>query len=223
MIPLMRNVLIIGSRTEDLAVALTGDGFEVTVRAPGEAVLDELSDVNVAVLLMAEAAEDPVAKRLLEGVQSGQSPPLIAVIPRPDVDTFDPTGGVDDFFVEGNDPAELTARVRQALWKRHQVDARNVLKIGNLVMDLANYTVHVNGAPVDLTYKEYELLRFLATNPDRVFDREQLLNKVWGYDFYGGARTVDVHIRRLRAKIEDRHTTFIETVRNVGYRFRARA
>ena len=72
-----------------------------------------------------------------------------------------------------------------------------------------------------LTYKEYELLRFLATNPDTVFTREALLNKVWGYDFYGGARTVDVHIRRLRSKIEDAHHSFIETVRNVGYRFRA--
>ena len=87
-------------------------------------------------------------------------------------------------------------------------------------MDLVNYTVHVAGRHVELTYKEYELLRFLATNRDRVFTRETLLNKVWGYDFYGGARTVDVHIRRLRSKIEDRHNVFIETVRNVGYRFR---
>ena len=74
---------------------------------------------------------------------------------------------------------------------------------------------------MELTFKEYELLRFLTNNRDRVFNRETLLSKVWGYDFYGGARTVDVHIRRLRSKIEDRHRTFIETVRNVGYRFRA--
>ncbi|MCH7809773.1 MAG: winged helix-turn-helix transcriptional regulator [Chloroflexi bacterium] len=90
-------------------------------------------------------------------------------------------------------------------------------------MDLANYTVHIAGRPVELTFKEYELLRFLAVNRHRVFSREALLNNVWGYDFYGGARTVDVHIRRLRSKIEDRHTTFIETVRNVGYRFRGPA
>lgn len=219
----MRNVLIIGARNaNELAQALTNDGFQVMVRTPGEADPSEIDDINVAVLLMSDAGEDAAAKRLLEGAQSGESPPVIAVIARPDVDKFDPTADVDDFFVESNDPAELVARVRQVLWKRHQVDARNVLKVGNLVMDLANYTVHVGGAPVDLTYKEYELLRFLAMNPDRVFDREQLLNKVWGYDFYGGARTVDVHIRRLRAKIEDKHNTFIETVRNVGYRFRVR-
>lgn len=219
----MRNVLIIGSRNAtDLAEALTNDGFQVTVRTPGEADPSSIESVNVAVLLMSDAGEDATAKRLLEGAQSGESPPVIAVIARPDIPKFDPTADVDDFFIENSDPAELVARVRQVLWKRHQVDARNVLKCGNLVMDLANYTVHINGLPVDLTYKEYELLRFLATNPDRVFDREQLLNKVWGYDFYGGARTVDVHIRRLRAKIEDKHNTFIETVRNVGYRFRAR-
>jgi DNA-binding response OmpR family regulator len=88
-------------------------------------------------------------------------------------------------------------------------------------MDLANYTVHIAGRPVELTFKEYELLRFLAVNRDRVFSREALLNNVWGYDFYGGARTVDVHIRRLRSKIEEGHLTFIETVRNVGYRFRS--
>jgi two-component system alkaline phosphatase synthesis response regulator PhoP len=88
-------------------------------------------------------------------------------------------------------------------------------------MDLANYTVHVSGRPVELTYKEYELLRYLAQNQGRVVTRETLLSRVWGYDFYGGARTVDVHIRRLRSKIEDRHNTFVETVRNVGYRFRA--
>ncbi|MEO6197835.1 MAG: winged helix-turn-helix domain-containing protein, partial [Dehalococcoidia bacterium] len=84
-----------------------------------------------------------------------------------------------------------------------------------------NYTVQVAGRSVDLTYKEYELLRYLATNRERVFSRETLLSNVWGYDFYGGARTVDVHVRRLRSKIEDRHRTFIETVRNVGYRFKA--
>ena len=103
------------------------------------------------------------------------------------------------------------------------MDADNLVSCGNLVIDLSNYTVHLSSEPIDLTYKEFELLRFLATNPDRVFGREQLLNKVWGYDFYGGARTVDVHVRRLRAKIESKHDTFIETVRNVGYRFRAKA
>ena len=113
----------------------------------------------------------------------------------------------------------MVARVKRAIWLRSGVEGDNVLRAGDLHIDLANYKVFVGGRPVDLTYKEYELLRFLATNRDKVFTREALLNRVWGYDFYGGARTVDVHIRRLRSKIEDRAHTFIETVRNVGYRF----
>ena len=96
-----------------------------------------------------------------------------------------------------------------------------MLRRGALVIDLASYKVFLDGSPVELTYKEYELLRFLASHPDRVFRREALLDKVWGYDFYGGARTVDVHIRRLRSKLEHGGHTFIETVRSVGYRFRA--
>src|SRR5207302_654736 len=116
---------------------------------------------------------------------------------------------------------ELVARVRVALRRRTNVDAQNALRCGDLVIDLANYKVTVAGTSVELTYKEYELLRFLMGNPAKVFTREQLLNRVWGYDYYGGARTVDVHIRRLRSKIEVRPGDhFIDTVRNVGYRFK---
>jgi DNA-binding response OmpR family regulator len=146
----------------------------------------------------------------------------VIVIAAPDhLAAFEPVRDVDDYVRSGSAPDDLVLRVRRVLWKRHRVDSRNVMKVGDLVMDLANYTVQIGGRTVELTYKEYELLRFLATNRDRVYSRETLLNKVWGYDFYGGARTVDVHVRRLRSKIEDRHRTFIETVRNVGYRFRA--
>jgi len=157
----------------------------------------------------------------LESARTGDGPPVIALIEPGQLAAFDPAWELDDFVLAGAAPEEVLARVRQAVWKRHRIDTRNVLKCGDLLMDLANYTVHVGGRPVELTYKEYELLRYLATNTGRVVTRETLLNKVWGYDFYGGARTVDVHIRRLRSKVEDRHNSFIETVRNVGYRFRA--
>lgn len=127
----------------------------------------------------------------------------------------------DDFVVKPVRQAELVARVRLALRRRTNVDAQNQLRCGDLVIDLANYKVTVSGNPVELTYKEYELLRFLMSNPSKVFTREQLLNRVWGYDYFGGARTVDVHIRRLRSKIELRPgEIFIDTVRNVGYRFK---
>ena len=101
----------------------------------------------------------------------------------------------------------------------NKADNENIIKKGDLVIDCSKYEVKIDDKQVDLTYKEYELLKFLATNPGRVYSRDALLNKIWGYDYYGGTRTVDVHIRRLRGKIEDNKHAFIDTVRNVGYKF----
>jgi two-component system, OmpR family, alkaline phosphatase synthesis response regulator PhoP len=116
-------------------------------------------------------------------------------------------------------PAELEARIVRA---RQQVgggtEAQSI-RVGTLEVDLATYQVTVDAEPVDFAFKEYELLRFLITHPGRVFSREALLNRVWGYDYYGGARTVDVHVRRLRAKLGSEHAARIQTVRGVGYRF----
>jgi two-component system, OmpR family, alkaline phosphatase synthesis response regulator PhoP len=116
-------------------------------------------------------------------------------------------------------PAELEARIVRA---RQQVGGgieAQAVRVGTLEVDLATYKVSVDGEPVDFAFKEYELLRFLITHPGRVFSREALLNRVWGYDYYGGARTVDVHVRRLRAKLGSEHAARIQTVRGVGYRF----
>ncbi len=124
----------------------------------------------------------------------------------------------DDFLVLPAAPGELRRRVERALYRRHGIDAENFVRCGVLTIDLTNYRVTVAGEAVVLTFKEYELLRYLAMNAGRVSTREQLLNRVWGYDYFGGARTVDVHIRRIRSKIEIHGHTFIETVRNVGYR-----
>jgi DNA-binding response OmpR family regulator len=217
----MRNVLLIGNEALNAyARALDDEGFSVAVRAPGDEPAPPI-DHDAVIIELHAAAEDTVARRLLEAAQAGDAPPIIGVIPREGLDGYDPALELDDFVLAGAPPEELSARVRQAIWKRHRVDTKNLLKCGDLTMDLANYTVHVSGRPVELTYKEYELLRYLAQNQGRVVTRETLLSRVWGYNFYGGARTVDVHIRRLRSKIEDRHNTFVETVRNVGYRFRA--
>ena len=128
-----------------------------------------------------------------------------------------PATEIDDFLLAPLDEEELRLRVRRAL-ARAGGSAGSVLRRGGVVLDLERYTVTVDGAVVDLTYKEYELLAFLAASPGRAFTREALLDRVWGYDYYGGARTVDVHVRRIRSKIEGRRQ-YIETVRNVGYRF----
>jgi DNA-binding response OmpR family regulator len=135
------------------------------------------------------------------------------------LDGLEMSVGLDDFLLTPHNPRELLSRIQLLLWKNNRVDAEQLLKVGHLVIDLANYTVAIEGAALELTYKEYELLRFLVAHRGRVFTREALLNQVWGYDYYGGTRTVDVHIRRIRAKLGPPYEDMVETVRNVGYRF----
>ena len=127
--------------------------------------------------------------------------------------------GVDEFLLPPYSAEELLARLRLLHWRSRKIDSDQVVKIGGLLIDLLNYEISIDGSPVEITFKEYELLRFLATHRGRVFTREALLNHVWGYDYYGGTRTIDVHIRRVRAKLAPSYDALIETVRNVGYRF----
>jgi len=147
---------------------------------------------------------------------------VVALAHREQLTLVGPGVAVDDIVVTPIDDEELRIRVGRVLFERSGGSDGSVLRFGSLVIDLERYTVTVDDEVVDLTYKEYELLRFLASNPGKPFTREALLNRVWGYDYYGGSRTVDVHIRRIRSKIE-RHETHIDTVRNVGYRFIDRA
>src|SRR5918997_6255458 len=116
-------------------------------------------------------------------------------------------------------PGELRARIARARWRLKGVADDDVVRVGTLEINLATYQVADAGRPIDFTYMEYELLKFLATHPGRVFSREALLSRVWGFDYYGGARTVDVHVRRVRAKLGSEHAARIKTVRSVGYRF----
>lgn len=127
-------------------------------------------------------------------------------------------GAFDDFMVMPYQLAELDARLRHLLWRAKQGEQSDLLNLGPLVINFATYQVHVDNEPIDLTYMEYELLKFLATHRGRVFTRQTLLSRVWGYDYFGGTRTVDVHVRRLRAKLGE-HANVIQTVRNVGYKF----
>ncbi|HZD64981.1 MAG TPA: response regulator transcription factor [Acidimicrobiales bacterium] len=124
----------------------------------------------------------------------------------------------DDLCVVPFHPAELEARLKHLFWRSGRGTRPELVEYGPLVLNLETYQAAVGGHPLDLTYMEYELLRFLATHPGRVFTRETLLSRVWGYEYFGGARTVDVHIRRLRAKLGDQHAPLIHTVRSVGYR-----
>ncbi len=129
----------------------------------------------------------------------------------------------DDFCLTPFHPIELEARLRHMLRKNGSgasADTRpDLVEYSGLALNVETYQAAIEGKPLDLTYMEYELLKFLAQNPGRVFTREVLLSRVWGYEYYGGARTVDVHIRRLRAKLGEEHQNLIQTVRSVGYRF----
>ena len=133
---------------------------------------------------------------------------------------YDPTTNPDDFIIAPLNAAELTARVGQIVFRRNGRNTDQVVRVGELTIDLQSYEVSMGGRRISLTYKEFQLLTLLASNPGRVYTREALLNQVWGYDYLGGTRTVDVHIRRLRSKVEDPDHLFVETIWNVGYRFR---
>ena len=125
----------------------------------------------------------------------------------------------DDFCVLPCDSRELETRLSHLFWRTGRGLRPELVEYGPLVLNLETYQASVGGRPLSLTFMEYELLKFLATHPGKVFTRETLLSRVWGYEYYGGARTVDVHVRRLRAKLGEEHANLISTVRSVGYRF----
>jgi two-component system alkaline phosphatase synthesis response regulator PhoP len=211
-------LFIDATEARPMAAGLEGRG---RVAAEMSRVLEDARSETPAVLLfnLLGRTDVPAVRNLLRSADMPHGVASLAVIRSDQLGTFDFSIGFDDFVVYPALAEEVAARVRRAIWLKSGVEGDNTLRAGDLHIDLSNYKAYVAGRPIDLTYKEFELLRFLATNRDKVFTREALLNRVWGYDFYGGARTVDVHIRRLRSKIEDRGHTFIETVRNVGYRF----
>jgi DNA-binding response OmpR family regulator len=220
----MRSVLLVTRHTDvtDMVPALAQASLEITVRPP-EKLPAATANSNSDVLALDLRDVPPAAFELLADDAEERGVVLVALL-RPDqLDRITVGMPLDDFVVLPVEPAELARRIERALWRRHGIDSENFVRCGALALDLSNYRVTVDGEPLVMTFKEYELLRFLAMNAGRVFTREQLLNRVWGYDYFGGSRTVDVHIRRIRQKIEVRGHAFIETVRNVGYRLVAEA
>ena len=149
---------------------------------------------------------------------AGQAAPLLLVVTEGGMSALSGDWGIDDVLLTTAGPAETDARVRLALARREETSEPSRVQASGVVIDEQSYSAKLRGRPLDLTYKEFQLLHFLATHPSRVFTREQLLSEVWGYDYFGGTRTVDVHVRRLRAKLGDQEQ-IIGTVRNVGYRF----
>jgi DNA-binding response OmpR family regulator len=153
----------------------------------------------------------------LRGVGVLADVPALMVVTVAKLAALDFAAGADDFVLKPLVPAELYARVRQLDWRLSAFAGDDVLKLGDLWIDLAGYEARVHGRPVELTHQEFELLKFLAQNRGRVYTREQLLSRVWGYAYSGGSRTVDIHVRRLRAKLGSAEGLIV-TVRNVGYK-----
>jgi DNA-binding response OmpR family regulator len=154
--------------------------------------------------------------------QTGVDCPVILITTEGGLAAVNAEWGIDDFLIDGAGPAEVEARLRLAIGRSavaEEVESDGEMRLGDLTIDESAYSARLRGRSLDLTFKEFELLRFLATHSGRVFTRAQLLQEVWGYDYYGGTRTVDVHVRRLRAKLGAEHEGLIGTVRNVGYRF----
>jgi DNA-binding response OmpR family regulator len=163
-----------------------------------------------------EAAE--LATRQLSLAWEIGLPPIVVVLRHDSLAEFGLEWGADEFLLVEASRDEISARLAMAARRAGRGEGATVMKVGDLTVNPDNYQVYLRGRPLDLTYKEFELLRFLAQRPGRVCDRDLLLQEVWGYDYYGGTRTVDVHVRRLRAKLGPEHEALIETIRNVGYR-----
>lgn len=160
-----------------------------------------------------------LAKGLCKIIQSTGIPvPIVPVLTEGGLAAVTPDWHVADVILETAGPAEVDTRIRLVLGRAAGVSTAGTIQASGVVIDEASYSAKVRGRTLDLTFKEFELLRFFASHPSRVFTREQLLSEVWGYDYFGGTRTVDVHVRRLRAKLGDLES-LIGTVRNVGYRF----
>ena len=219
----MHKVLIIASESEqarELRTDLAQRGLDCLIVPYNDEAIERITGQSLGVMLL-DADEAPTgseAWELAQSIRQDMNIPLIALMSREKLNGLD--SSIDDFVVKPWEVNEVTARIKRILRQKGNIDSEDIIRCGDLVIDLAKYEVSLGNKLILLTFREYQLLKFLASNKGKVFTREALLNKVWGWDYYGGDRTVDVHIRRLRSKIEDPTHTFIETVRNIGYRLR---
>ena len=194
-------------------------GHQVRV-LPAEAAA--LLDAPAGDLLLVDGRRDlPGARSLCRVLRAtGSDLPVLLIITEGGLAAVAPDWGVDDILLESAGPGEVEARFRLAIGRmaENEQETEPEIRHGELLIDEGSYTATVRGRVLDLTYKEFERLKYLSQHPGRVFTRQQLLQEVWGYDYFGGTRTVDVHVRRLRAKLGSEYEALIGTVRNVGYR-----
>jgi DNA-binding response OmpR family regulator len=220
----MANLLIISQEIEiraELCNSLVRQGLECSITSYTNGVRAAVTEQVPDIILFEVTAKwpDKETQNLIKRMKIERNMPIIALISREMLDSLDGDIEFDDFLTSPFDSSELVLRINRLLYKRRKTEGNEIIECDGLQIDLATCEVTVDDRVVELTFKEYELLKLMAGNRGRVFTRENLLDKIWGFDYFGGDRTVDVHIRRLRSKIEDVNHTFIETVRNIGYRF----
>ena len=219
----MESLLLIGPESTDLRrlkSVLLKRGFQVLAGQPED--LDRLCERGRFALGLLETAKSERLQELVQKVRLNSACkelPLIALSRQDQVRELGVAAGLEDFVALPAEPEAIEVRVRFVLSRLNHLVPGAGKQFGALEIHADRYEVLLNREPLELTYKEFELLKFLATHPGRVFSRDQLLNQVWGYNFIGGTRTVDVHVRRLRAKLGPKYATLIDTVRNVGYKF----
>ncbi len=217
----MSKVLLLTATAESAAQILPSLSLldhAVTVAAASASALPG-SQPGLPDAVLVDARHQLVRAKELLAQLAGTGIPLLAVISEGAWAAITPAWGVDDVILHTAGPGEVEARIRLAVGRAPAEAEVAEVRAGELVIDEATYSARIRGITLDLTFKEFELLKFLAQHPRRVFTRSQLLAEVWGYDYFGGTRTVDVHVRRLRAKLGSGNEELIGTVRNVGYKF----
>ncbi len=217
----MKRVLIVSDDAHTLAwVTSAVEPLDVTVVPCSSGEMTSVLSESDFSLVIIDAGRDPEPfVQLVEGASAtGAEVHVMLLIEGDALGSLRlPTQIGADFAVRGASSAEIAARVRALLWPGEEVAAQELLRIDDLTVNLATYQAHHRGEPIDFTYLEYALFAFLVTHPNRAYSREMLLRRVWGSDYYGGSRTVDVHIRRIRSKVGSELMSRLETVRNVGY------
>ena len=215
-----KQILILTSESDKVMYeSLKDDGFTLSFNeglSPVSRVLDD-DTPSLVVLDMDANTNDDNAQLIKTTKHLGI--PLFAVLDPEDNEKIESSIGLDEIIFKPFQYNELITRIRRILWRNGSWDIGQIIRIRDLTIDQDKYEVSLAENRIILTFKEYQLLCLLAANPGKVYSRETLLNRIWDYDYFGGTRTVDVHIRRLRSKVEDSNHLFIETVRNVGYRF----
>jgi DNA-binding response OmpR family regulator len=205
----------------EMRLQLVGWGYRPWMADPEESLFEQLHERGADLLILdfTSAIGDPTSTiRALKNSSEMKHIPVVALVEAREAVDLDFSIGLEDFLVRSDTFDELHTRIRFVLWRLSKLDSEDTIRAGALTMNLASYQVAVSGEQLYLTYKEFELLRFLMTHRGRVFSRDALLRHVWGEEYLGGTRTVDVHIRRLRAKVGPQFDELIQTVRNVGYK-----